>query len=873
MKRIKKLLLSSLILTILVLATTPILLSQNQTLAQVADTSPALISQSQYIGPAPSNLKIIVMIVPQLRLSALAQYIQNLYNPSSPDYHKFLNPFQIYFNFSYSPITPDVISYASQFGIKVNATVPLFPELIGTIGQFEQMFHVQFGMYKYGNMIYYAPSQNVEMPISIAPYISTILGLNNITIAYPLINYIAEYKIINGTPQLINQTKIEIKPGQYFAPYPVYQYTPLQLEGAYGLLPLYKLGFYGQGETIAIVDAYGNPNISQALNFFDENYSHLPNPPLFNVLYYNATQLPSPNFGWGVETSLDVEYAHTMAPGANILLVYTPYPNNELFSAVAFILEYHLANVISLSWGAPEYYLLQSGVNVSALNAIFETAVAEGVQVFVSSGDSGVYDSLQGLHSVNFPASSPYVTAVGGTGLFMKGVSSYVNATMQYLYQIGWGDYFANYTADGYTFITHYSYAGSGGGQSEIFKQPFYQSGLPYTNRTNPDIALDADPFTGVNVIIGPWTMVGGVGGTSLAAPLAAGIAAIIDQYYNNTLGFLNPYLYRLYFMSDKVPYNYAFLTTYANSPGYIAGQFEDFWPNGLIVTGAEVYAVLGNDTGYFATPNQYNFVTGLGSINAYELLTLINTNGTALYLSGNGYAYSSSAVPMTGQLTVSFWLNITAYPSQVGKTYLSIVGNAGGSTSTINAYSWGIFLRNNGSIQLNIMTGNSGVYIIDSRVPIPVGKLTLVTVTYNNATGQANIYFNGTLVASATLPSIPLKSYTVYIGNVLTGFSGIGLLRGQIVNLQIYDAVLPQQDVQALYLANVYGKPIAGMNLVSWALMEQTTGSTIYSQVGPGYILTGTYSWSPVYGFVPTPQYLGLINFTYNIYSQPILI
>jgi len=595
----------------------------------------------------------------------------------------------------------------------------------------------------------------------------------------------------------------------------------------------------------------------------------LPNPPLFNVLYYNATQLPYPDFGWGIESSLDVEYAHTMAPGANILLVYSPYPNNELYSAISFILEYHLANAISLSWGEPEYYLLQSGTNVTALNAIFETAVAEGIQVFVSSGDSGVYNSLQGLHSINFPASSPYVTAVGGTGLIMKGVSSYTNATMQYLYQIGWGDYFANYTADGYTFITHYSYAGSGGGESEIFKQPFYQSGLSYTNRTDPDIALDADPFTGVNVIFEPYFYIIGVGGTSLAAPLAAGIAAIIDQYYNNTLGFLNPYLYRLYFMSDKVPYEYAFLPTYAATSGYIAGKFMSSWPNGLILTGAEVYAVLGNDTGYFATPNQYNFVTGLGSINAYELLTLINTNGTALYLNGNGYAYSGSAIPMNGQLTVSFWLNVTAYPGS-GDFY-GIVGNAGGSTTTINVDSWGIFLASNGSIQLNVM--NPSVYYFDSRASIPLGKLTLVTVTYNNATGQANIYFNGTLVASATLPTIPLKSYTIYIGNVITGYSSIELLHGQIVNLQIYDAALPQQDVQALYLANVYGKPIAGMNLVSWALMEQTTGSTIYSQVGPDYTLTGTYSWSPVYGFVPTPEYLGLISFTYNIYSQPILI
>lgn len=846
-----------------------------QSYVQVPDTVPLLVSQSHVVGPAPSNIKITVMIIPLLKQEALAEYIQGLYTPGSPNYHKYLNARQIYQNFSVYPITQELVSYASLYGIKVNATNPLFPMLIGTIGQFENMFHVSFYMYRYNNMTYFAPSNDVELPSSIAPYVATILGLNNITIAQPDVMYLAEYKHVNGTLVPINRQELNVAPNQFIFPFPVYEYSPLQLEGAYDLLPLYNLGFYGQNETIGIVDAYGDPYINDSLNFFD-SCVNLPNPPHFEVIYYNnASQYPPPSFGWGLESDLDVEYSHTMAPGANIILVYTPYPDNELFAAVAYLVEYHLANVISLSWGAPEIYLAEYGVNVSALDSIFEAAVAEGIQVFVASGDAGVYNSIMGIHSINYPASSPYVTSVGGTSLWMKGVSKNVGATMYYIKQVGWGDYFVNASGDGYSFKINYTFAGSTGGESIFFSKPFYQKGLSYVNRTNPDIALDADPYTGVNVYVSEqvgnfsfYIIYLGVGGTSLAAPLAAGIFAIIDQYYNNTLGFVNPYLYRLYFMSDKVPYKYSFLPTYSYVSETTAGLMFDFSP--ILLTGAEIYSVFGNDTGYFATPNKYNFVTGLGSINAYELLTLINTNGTALKLTGNGYAYSNSSVPMNGQLTVSFWIDVYSYPP--GGTYYGIVGNMG--ITSPNKDSWGVLMSSNGQIYLELYNGTK-YYLISSNAKIPLKRMTHVTITYNNQTGVIDFYFNSTLVRSVTGIKMPLNSYTVYIGNVLHQKYPFTLreLNGEIVNLQIYDSVLNSTQVSLLYLANIYGAPIANASVVSWILLEQTTGSIIYAQIGPNYSIEGGHIWAYLPAYLPAPQYLGVSSWIYNIYQPPSLI
>ena len=137
MKKSNLLLIGLILSSLLITAIIPTFLSQisqNQTLEQVPDTSPTLIAKSQYLGPAPPTLIIQVMIIPQLNMSTLTQYIQNLYNPSSPSYHKFLNASQIYQDFTISKITPDIASYASLFGIKVNDTIPLFPILTGTIG-------------------------------------------------------------------------------------------------------------------------------------------------------------------------------------------------------------------------------------------------------------------------------------------------------------------------------------------------------------------------------------------------------------------------------------------------------------------------------------------------------------------------------------------------------------------------------------------------------------------------------------------------------------------------------------------------------------------------------------------------------------------
>jgi len=247
----------------------------------------------------------------------------------------------------------------------------------------------------------------------------------------------------------------------------------------------------GAGQTIAIIDAYLDPNISSDLARFDSQFG-LAAPPSFSQYVQNGLYWNDP--GWALETALDVEWAHAMAPAANIMLVEAqPYLSN-LFSAVSFASQQAGVSVVSMSWGANEF----PGEN--AYDSTFTTPTGHtGVTFVASSGDSS---------TTLYPAASPNVLSVGGTTLN-------VTSTGQYLSETAW--------------------SGSGGGSSPYEAKPAWQTnGLSGSGRTTPDIAFDANPSTGVSVYSS--VRYGGqsgwftVGGTSVGAPSWAGLIAITDQ-------------------------------------------------------------------------------------------------------------------------------------------------------------------------------------------------------------------------------------------------------------------------------------------------------------------------------------------------------
>ncbi|WP_165232543.1 choice-of-anchor Q domain-containing protein [Aquisphaera insulae] len=342
-------------------------------------------------------------------------------------------------------------------------------------------------------------------------------------------------------------------------------YTPQQIRAAYGMDTVSFAGIKGDGagQTIAIIDAYDNPSFvsstdpgyaNSALAVFNRTFG-LPDPPSFTKVdqYGGTDRLPiaSVGAGWGVEIALDVEWAHVMAPAANIVLIECDYSEEGFFTAQATASK--LADVVSMSYSQSEYPG-ESGDQDGFFNV-------PGVTFLASTGDYGA--------PAGYPAYSPYVVAVGGT-------------TLQNLDAAG--------TYPGIGKDGEIGWSGSGGGVSQYEPLPPYQSwlrdsdGNPYPRRAAPDISAVADPNTGVPIydpfdfgVDEPWLQ---IGGTSLSAPLMAGLVAVVDQGRELRGG--SPFsstetLTALYDLaSDPVTYQDDFHDILYGSNGYDAGVGYD---------------------------------------------------------------------------------------------------------------------------------------------------------------------------------------------------------------------------------------------------------------------------------------------------------
>ncbi len=365
------------------------------------------------------------------------------------------------------------------------------------------------------------------------------------------------------------------------AEYGIACYQVFQLQRAYNLAPLFSKGIEGQGETIVIVDAFGSPSIASDLQTFDSGMG-LPNPPSFRVITpegpittnpTNCTSVYSPTgpdlcsdyYGWTDETSLDVEWSHAMAPEANILLVETPVTETEgiygfpqIVAAENYVIDHHLGDVISQSFGATEQ-TFTSPSQIYSLRSAYVNAAQHGVTVLAASGDNGSTDDYCDPNSgcanpndlvccystrvIDWPASDPLVTAVGGTELHLND-EGYRTAPDSV-----WDDLSTTLGIPGPVYTAGGS---SSGGLSTVFSRPQFQdgvAGIVGDSRGVPDIAMSAavngsvDYYDTTDPSVAGW---GIVAGTSEASPLFSGIVALADQVAGHSLGDLNPALYAM---------------------------------------------------------------------------------------------------------------------------------------------------------------------------------------------------------------------------------------------------------------------------------------------------------------------------------------
>jgi len=394
--------------------------------------------------------------------------------------------------------------------------------------------------------------------------------------------------------------------------------TPQQVQRAYNLTPLYKHGITGKGQTIVIVDSFGSPTIKKDLAVFDRQFN-LPAPPSFKIIT-PAGKIPKWNpddsdmTGWGGETTLDVEYAHTIAPGANILLVETPVSETEgvtgfpqIVEAENYVVKHHLGGVISQSFSATEQTFTGLGqINAYHLRSAYVAAAQEkdGPTVLAASGDSGVADveldeSTYYLHRVtSWPDSDPLVTGVGGTELVAGKGNTYTS--------VAWNDTYDPHLGDGTV-----PYA-TGGGLSELFSRPFYQDRVKNVvggARGVPDVSMNgacSSPVFTYQSFPQQGTPAGWYPacGTSESTPEFAGIVALADQVAGHPLGLINPRLYRL--SAERAP-GIVPVTSGNNTVTFTQG------------TPVKSYTLKG-----FKAQAGYSLVDGVGTVNgwyfAYEL-------------------------------------------------------------------------------------------------------------------------------------------------------------------------------------------------------------------------------------------------------------
>ena len=458
-------------------------------------------------------------------------------------------------------------------------------------------------------------------------------------------------------------------------------FTPAQIRAAYGFnsVSFGAVAGDGTGTTIAIVDAYDDPNVAHDLAAFDAQFGLAAPPTFTKVNQTGGTSYPVVNRGWITEIALDVEWSHAIAPGANLLLVEANSNSpSDLLTAVDYAR--HAAGVVavSMSWGGGE-----SPSDVFSYDSYFTTPAGHaGVTFLASSGDQGAPPS--------YPAISSDVVSVGGTSLYLTAQNNYSSEA---------------------------AWSGSGGGISWYESQPAYQKGVvtqSTTMRTNPDVAYDSNPSTGFPVYDSynngttiPWCE---IGGTSDAAPQWAALVAIVDQ--GRALagkGSLDG-------ATQTLPLLYA----------ASAGDFHD------ITTGAST-----GKPPYSAGPG-YDLVTGRGTPYANQIISdLVNASytSTTLGVSAGSITYGQS-VTLTATVTVvapgtgtptGGTVSFMDYGTVIGSATLDN-GTATFTTSTLNT----------GTHELTAAYSGSGTCFWPSSTPgVGLTSTSIITTVAGDGIGD----------------------------------------------------------------------------------------------------------------------------------------
>jgi subtilase family serine protease len=748
----------------------------------VPHTIPARALAGSDLGAAASDRELSSLMLTfsytDAQQAALTQLLTDLQNPSSPRYHAWLTPEQFGAQFGLS--TDDlakVSSWLTSQGFKITGTgrASNYVTFSGSVAQADKAFGTSIHNLTIDGEAHFSNVTDPVLPTALASVVTNISGLNDLKLRSRARTHVVKVDAADTTglqPKFTSSVSGShfVAPGDF---YTIYDVNPL-LASSCGSVPCNGIGVgagVGGGFSIAVV---GQTNISLADVTAFRTASSLcttvsatcPNP-LPTVRLYGAN--PGTSTSDLGEALLDVEWSGAVAPNANIVYVNS----NNVFTSLINAINDNLAPVISISYGNCEVALGQA--TLTQINQYMQQGNAQGQTIVGPAGDAGAtdcdadnYPALSGL-SVDFPSSSPYATAAGGS-MFIAADSAFWSAAngtnagsaVGYIPETVWNE--SSSTV---------GLAAGGGGASSYFAKPYWQTGTTVPNdfsRDVPDISLNSASghdgslycvsgscVTGFRAADGQSLSV--VGGTSVAAPSFAGILALVEQKIGSRIGNAGPVLYAL-----------------ANSTSS-ATVFHDIvgGNNNSACTAGTKDCPSGGSIGYTATAG-YDLATGLGSVDVYNLATKWTsvtppTAGTAIGQNITSTSVTTSSatcgtVSSTLALTVRVASAATSTISPTGTVQLLVDNVASGSPVALVGGSATISFSTAG-----VASGGhtiSAVYSGDVNYTTSKGSLTTDVVSST----KADFAFTP-CTATTTIKSGGVAPAVVFTVAPVNGFTG----------------------------------------------------------------------------------------------------
>lgn len=695
----------------------------NGEVTQLKASPEPLISAQSDAGRMPSDAKLngisIVFNRTAAQQAALDALLAAQQNPSSPLYHQWLNPDQFAARFGMAQSDIDKVqTWLQQQGFSIDSVARSrnMIRFSGTVGQVELAFQIQMHYFKTTGETHFAPSTALSVPTAIAPTIEAVRNLSDFR-PRPM-----HVKPRNGFTSGVSKNVF---------------FAPGDIAVTYDINPLYTAGVDGTGQAIAII-GQSAIQASDIDNF--ESAAGLPKKDPVMVIVPGSGSSTIVSGGDEGESDLDVEWSGAIAKGATIDFVYTGNSTNfNAWDALQYAIDEKLAPIISISYGTCE--TAAQSHNFS-LETSFQQAAAQGQTILAASGDQGSTscsgDTTDGLstaqqfaEAVTYPASSPYVTGVGGTEISSaddtstnstywstNGSQDVLTSAKIYIPEIAWNDS-----------SSQFGLSSSGGGPSALFAKPSYQTGVPGIpndgKRDVPDVALYSSPsFPGYLFCTSDqsdWVQAsstgpaqtascnngfrdgssGGqyltlAGGTSFATPIFAGMLALVNQkqQWTGGQGQANINLYKL-----------------ASNVATYAAAFHDVTSGNNNCNAGSTYC--GTTTGGFSAGTGYDMVTGLGSVDVTSLAGAWPTNASPLLATTTTVSAASASPNTSTNDTITITVaEAGGTGTPTGTVNLSIDGSGtsyGGSGSSLTP----VTLTTNGTATYTANFATAGVHTI----------------------------------------------------------------------------------------------------------------------------------------------------------------